>query len=147
MSWLPFHYGSGLLDPSVAREANPNRLNSAPYNRKNEGRKAVMKATNGARFASDRFLVLHLQDHKALEAQVTQSRVVIGTPALGPAEEAIRPGNPYIVDARMAVMRDPFSVKSPVFVFVRTVPLPPNHHGTRKQTELRFDRYQRPRVP
>src|SRR5258708_34603675 len=60
----------------------------------------------------------------ASQAQVTQSRVVIGTRALGPVEETIRLVNLQIVYARITVMHDPFSVKLPVFVSIRTEPLP-----------------------
>ena len=50
--------------------------------------------------------------------------MVIGPPALGPAVETIRLFNSHIIDGRMTVVNDAFGVKFPVFVSIRTVPLP-----------------------
>src|ERR1700737_2992908 len=61
---------------------------------------------------------------RALQAEVAQSPVVIGAPALGPVEETIRFVNSHIVDGRITVMHNPFGVEFPVFVSIRTVPLP-----------------------
>src|SRR5229473_2190750 len=59
----------------------------------------------------------------ASQSEVTQSRVVIGTPALGPVEQTISLVNLHIVDACITVMHNAFNVKLPVFVSIRTKPL------------------------
>src|ERR1700743_1843790 len=58
-----------------------------------------------------------------LQTEVAQSRMVIWTTALRPAEQPIRLGDPHIIDAGIPMMHDSFRSKLPILVAICAVPL------------------------
>ena len=73
-------------------------------------------------FDSDRIAVRFAYEFHDGQAKVPGCHVDV-VPALRPAEEPIRLGDPHIIDAGIPMMHDAVGIKLPVFVAIGAIPL------------------------